>query len=230
MYTKGLERTALVVVDKYPYLFVREKVSRRNLPKNMVAYDVASNGYTRQFCRIQKILIMNRIGTIIGFHALPLKDNAYYCRVSEGRTAGYLSLEEYLKIDQEACHQKLMAEDLAMNGYKVGRSLSLIMADGLLDSSLIDIIRQQLINLAGVKLVTLEIEDTKEAMERKRSRLITSMIFSFANCYDPWDVSNAIGEAVSQINRLYPDMEISSKLLYIEPTILTNVPVVAGLA
>ena len=103
----------IVCVNECPYMFTNMRIDRDSIPDGLVAYDIRDNDCDGTFAKIQKIVIVNHWGTIIGKEELPLDPkwfNYYPDKEKDGWFTGdYVeSAEEYFaRYDElkEACEE-----------------------------------------------------------------------------------------------------------------------------
>lgn len=62
----------IVSVNGCPYMFTNMRIDRDSIPSGLVAYDVRDNDCDGTFAQIQKFVMVNHWGTIIGKDELPL--------------------------------------------------------------------------------------------------------------------------------------------------------------
>lgn len=68
----------VVDVNKKLYMFTNMRVDRDSIPEGLYAYDVRDD-CDGEFWEIQKFVLVNHWGTIIGKYELPLEDGSYLC-------------------------------------------------------------------------------------------------------------------------------------------------------
>lgn len=110
----------VVDVNKKLYMFTNMRVDRDSIPEGLYAYDVGDD-CDGEFWRIQKFVLVNHWGTIIGKDEVPLgEDGAYWCdpspendNISSEGTYPFAdpvhSLEEYMALAEE--YEKNMREE-----------------------------------------------------------------------------------------------------------------------
>ena len=90
------EKLDVCEVNGTEYLFTNLRIKRDTLPEGVVAYDVRDN-CDGEFCQIQRFVMVNHWGTVIGTEPLPLEDGSYYPEGDDGCFTGdYMSLAEFL--------------------------------------------------------------------------------------------------------------------------------------
>ncbi len=97
------EKLDVCEVNGKEYLFTNLRIKRDTLPDGVVAYDVR-DCCDGEFHQVQKYVMVNHWGTIIGLDPLPLEeDGRYYPQGDDGCfTGGYMSLAEFMKEKEEA--------------------------------------------------------------------------------------------------------------------------------
>lgn len=90
----------VVLINKRPYLFSNMRISRDSIPEGMFAYDIGDGDGDGCFARVQKFVMVNHWGTIIGFEEIPLDNSGAYwpeygTSEYEGDFCGLYTLEEY---------------------------------------------------------------------------------------------------------------------------------------
>lgn len=74
----------VVAVQGKPYLFTNERVKRDSIPNPWVAYDVRDDSCDGQFWQIQRFVLVDHWGTIIGLKPIELDENGqYWCPPEE---------------------------------------------------------------------------------------------------------------------------------------------------
>lgn len=65
----------VVLVNSKPYLFTNMRIDRSSIPEGWFAYDVReSEGGAGDFAEVQRFVLVNHWGTIIGMDELPLTE------------------------------------------------------------------------------------------------------------------------------------------------------------
>lgn len=102
-----LEDTDVAVVQGKPFLFYCYRVDRHTIPDKYFVYDVADAEGDGCFARIQKHVLVNHWGTLIGKHEIELDEDGKYFP-EEGSyeyrmdIVNYMNAEEYLEMPDEA--------------------------------------------------------------------------------------------------------------------------------
>lgn len=74
----------VVTVQGKPYLFTNMRVERDTIPDPWVAYDVRDDSCDGQFWEIQRLVMVDHWGTIIGLDPLELDEyGQYWCPAEE---------------------------------------------------------------------------------------------------------------------------------------------------
>ena len=101
----------VVEVQEKLYMFTNARVDRETVPDGLFAYDVA-DANDGEFWRIQKFVLVNHFGTIVGSKPITFsKENAYYpepdpCNPNYSSDGNFLgvyvsSVEEYKEAEKE---------------------------------------------------------------------------------------------------------------------------------
>jgi hypothetical protein len=85
-----------IIVNEVPCLFTNSRIDRATLPENLYAYDIQSDGGSKDFVTIEKWVTVNHTGTILTDHEIPM---------TEG---DFTSIEDYNFTDNEGS-DKLLA-------------------------------------------------------------------------------------------------------------------------
>lgn len=96
----------VAAVSGKPFLFEDLRIERDTVPSGLFVYEVADGDGDGCFARIQKGVLVNFWGTLIGKDPIPLENGAYYPRFGtaeyEGDFIDEMTLEEYLEADDDA--------------------------------------------------------------------------------------------------------------------------------
>ena len=92
------EKLEVCMVNGNEYLFTNLRIKRDALPEGVVAYDVRDN-CDGEWCQIQRFVMVNHWGAIIGTDPLPMEEEGcYYPEGDDGCFTGeVMSLAEFLK-------------------------------------------------------------------------------------------------------------------------------------
>ena len=96
---KSLE---IVSVNECPYMFTNMRIDRNTIPDGLVAYDVRDDDCDGTCAQIQKFVMVNHWGTIIGKDEIPL-DPKWFCYYPDEEKDGWFtgdyvqSAEEYFQ-------------------------------------------------------------------------------------------------------------------------------------
>lgn len=75
----------VVSVQGKPYLFTNLRVDRDTVPKGLHAYDVRDDSCDGEFWQVQRFVMVDHWGTIIGLQEIELDDTgAYQCEAEPG--------------------------------------------------------------------------------------------------------------------------------------------------
>lgn len=110
----------VVEVQEKLYMFTIARVDRETVPDGLFAYDVA-DANDGEFWRIQKFVLVNHFGTIIGSEPITFsEENVYYpepdpCNPNHSSDGNFLgicvnSVEEYKEAEKEYCEEELGGE------------------------------------------------------------------------------------------------------------------------
>lgn len=125
---KDMFPAEVVEVQGKPYLFTNLRINRKTVPKKLHAFDVADDSGDGEFWRIQRNVIVDHWGTIVGLEPVDLDENGqFWCEAEddnpdlskEGRFTGF-SMED--QSDYVVYYHMLKQYAISPQTKQVGRS------------------------------------------------------------------------------------------------------------
>jgi hypothetical protein len=89
----------IVSVNGCPYMFTNMRIDRDTIPEGLVAYDVRDDDCDGSFAQIQKFVMVNHWGTIIGKDEIPL-DPKWFCYYPDEEKDGWF-ISDYVESADE---------------------------------------------------------------------------------------------------------------------------------